>query len=58
MNNIYEIVYYWFEDESGSIKFKTIGLYDNEDKARKIFNQYIRLSGYGWYRLYKLEELY
>ena len=23
----------------------------------KIFNQYIRLSGYGWYRLYKLEEI-
>lgn len=57
MNNIYEIIYYWFEDESGSIKFRTIGLYDNEDKARKIFNQYIRLSGYGWYRLYKLGEI-
>lgn len=56
-NNLYIIVYYFIDDETKTIKYIPKRIFAREQDARKEFMSLIRLSDYGWYRLYKMNEI-
>ena len=56
-NNLYIIVYYFIDDETKAIKYIPERIFAREQDARKEFMSLVNLSGYGWYRLYKMNEI-
>ena len=56
-DNLYIIVYYFIDDETKTIKYIPKKIFIRERDARKEFMSLIHCSGYGWYRLYKMNEI-